>query len=95
RPKLLILDEPSVGLDPTQIVEMRNLIRRLSQFSTVLFSTHILPEVEALCDRVLILMGGAVRADARLAELAQSNDAVLVLDRRVDNAVPALRALPG
>lgn len=51
RPKLLILDEPTVGLDPTQIVEIRHLIRRLAKHSTILFSTHILSEVEALCDR--------------------------------------------
>ncbi|MCX6050040.1 MAG: ATP-binding cassette domain-containing protein [Chloroflexi bacterium] len=95
RPRLLILDEPSVGLDPTQIVEIRNLIRRLAKFSTVLFSTHILPEVEALCDRVIILMNGAVRADARLAELAGSTDAILVLDRTVDTAVSALKSLKG
>jgi ABC-2 type transport system ATP-binding protein len=95
RPRLLILDEPSVGLDPTQIVEMRNLIRRLSQFSTILFSTHILPEVEALCSRVLILMNGQVRADARLSELASSNDAILILGQNQDNAPAELRALPG
>ncbi len=95
RPRLLILDEPSVGLDPTQIVEIRNLIRRLAKFSTVLFSTHILPEVEALCDRVIILMNGKVRADARLAELAGSNDAILVLDRPVDNAQAVLKNLNG
>ena len=56
KPKLLILDEPTVGLDPTQIVEIRGLIQRLSQQSTILFSSHILSEVEALCDRVLMLM---------------------------------------
>jgi len=95
RPRLLILDEPSVGLDPTQIVEIRNLIRRLAKFSTVLFSTHILPEVEALCDRVIILMNGQVRADARLAELAGSTDAILVLDRSVDAAPGALKNLSG
>ena len=63
RPKLLILDEPTVGLDPTQIVEIRRLIRRLAAHSTILFSTHILSEVEALCDRAIILMNGQVRAD--------------------------------
>ena len=95
RPRLLILDEPSVGLDPTQIVEIRNLIRRLSKFSTVLFSTHILPEVEALCDRAIILINGQVRADARLAELAGSSDAILVLDRSIEAAPGALKNLPG
>lgn len=95
RPRLLILDEPSIGLDPTQIVEIRNLIRRLAQFCTILFSTHILPEVEALCSRVIILMNGQIKADNRLSELAGSNDAVLVLDRNSDEAGAALKALPG
>lgn len=95
RPRLLILDEPSVGLDPTQIVEMRNLIRRLATFSTILFSTHILPEVEALCSRVLILMNGQVKADANLTELAGANDAILVLDGVVGDAPTILKTLPG
>ena len=95
RPRLLILDEPTVGLDPTQIVEIRSLIRRLSEHSTILFSTHILTEVEALCDRAIILMNGQIRADARLNELASSNDAVLVLGKTVDNALNALKGLKG
>ncbi len=95
RPRLLILDEPSVGLDPTQIVEMRRLIKRLAEQSTVLFSTHILSEVEALCDRAVIMFNGSVRADARLADLAQSNDAVLVLDAPVPDAPALLQQLPG
>ncbi|MGC9520674.1 MAG: ABC transporter ATP-binding protein [Anaerolineae bacterium] len=93
RPKLLILDEPTVGLDPTQIVEIRNLIRRLSQHSTVLFSTHILSEVEALCDRAIILINGRIKADARLAELAATSNAVLVLDRPVSGADNLLKGL--
>ncbi len=95
RPKLLILDEPTVGLDPTQIVEIRRLIKRLSEHSTVLFSTHILSEVEALCDRAIILVNGQVRADARLAELAASADAVLVLEQSPPDAEATLRALAG
>lgn len=95
RPRLLILDEPSVGLDPTQIVEIRSLIRRLAQHSTILFSTHILPEVEALCDRVVILINGQVRADARLADLRESSDAVLILDEPVKEANAHLRRLTG
>ena len=95
RPRLLILDEPTVGLDPTQIVEIRSLIRRLAQNSTILFSTHILPEVEALCDRVLILINGEIKVDARLAELASTHDAILVLDDAVEAADEALRTLEG
>ncbi len=93
RPKLLILDEPTVGLDPTQIVEIRHLIKRLSQHSTVLFSTHILSEVEALCDRAIILINGEVKADARLSDLAATSDAVLVLDSAPPDAIPALESL--
>lgn len=95
QPRLLILDEPTVGLDPTQIVEIRSLIRRLAQNSTILFSTHILPEVEALCDRVLILINGEIKVDARLAELASTHDAILVLDDAVEAATEALRELAG
>ena len=79
KPKLLILDEPTIGLDPTQIVEVRHLIQQLAQDSTILFSTHILSEVEAICDRVIILLNGAIKADARLAELEASTDVILVL----------------
>jgi ABC-2 type transport system ATP-binding protein len=92
KPKLLILDEPTLGLDPTQIVEVRQLIRRLAKHSTVLFSTHILSEVEALCDRAIILINGQVRADARLADLAATTDAVLVLQ---DKPAPAMPVGPG
>jgi gliding motility-associated transport system ATP-binding protein len=98
RPKLLILDEPTVGLDPTQIVEIRHLIRRLADRpadgdglrSTVLFSTHILSEVEALCDRAIILINGQVKTDARLADLEVTADAILVLGIKADAESRAL-----
>jgi ABC-2 type transport system ATP-binding protein len=95
QPKLLILDEPTVGLDPTQIVEIRRLIRRLAEHATVLFSSHILSEVEALCDRAIILINGLVKADARLADLEVTANAVLVLASKTDGVDRALRSLSG
>lgn len=62
-PEILILDEPTTGLDPNQIVEIRKLIRDLGQHKTVILSTHILPEVEATCDRILIINHGKIVAD--------------------------------
>lgn len=71
-PAVLILDEPTTGLDPTQIRGIRQLLRNLSQGSTVLLSTHILQEIEAVCDRVVVLMAGRLVADAPLVELTRS-----------------------
>jgi ABC-2 type transport system ATP-binding protein len=70
-PKLLILDEPTVGLDPGQIREIRELIRQLGKERTVLLSTHILPEVELICDRVIIINKGRILADDSIAHLLQ------------------------
>jgi ABC-2 type transport system ATP-binding protein len=95
QPKLLILDEPTIGLDPTQVVEVRHLIRRLAPKSTILFSSHILSEVEAICDRVIIIMNGEVKADAHLAELAATGDAVLVLQEKTAGIAQALESLAG
>jgi ABC-2 type transport system ATP-binding protein len=95
KPKLLILDEPTVGLDPTQIVEIRNLIRRLAQHSTILFSSHILSEVEAVCDRVIIMMNGQIKADNRLAELEATSNAILVLQQETTQVDRKLSGLAG
>jgi ABC-2 type transport system ATP-binding protein len=95
KPSLLILDEPTIGLDPTQLVEIRQLIRRLAQNSTVLFSSHILPEVEAVCHRAIIIMNGQIKADARLADLAATRDAILTLQRPVEGFEAALRQVRG
>lgn len=72
-PEVLILDEPTTGLDPNQIIEIRELIRRLGQNKTVLFSSHILQEVEALCDRIIIIHKGRLAADDKLANLKQDS----------------------
>ncbi len=94
-PRFLILDEPTVGLDPTQIVEIRALIKSLAQRSTILFSSHILSEVEAICDRVIIIINGELRADQSLRELSQSNDATLVLQSEPAGLAAALGSLAG
>jgi len=69
-PEILILDEPTTGLDPNQIVEIRNLIRDLGTTRTVVLSTHILSEVQATCDRVMIVHQGQLVADGRTDEVA-------------------------
>lgn len=68
-PEVLILDEPTSGLDPNQIIEIRNVIKQQGQNKTVLFSSHILQEVEAICDRVMIINKGNIVADDRLVNL--------------------------
>lgn len=80
-PKILIMDEPTSGLDPNQIVEIRNLIRQLGREKTVILSTHILPEVQATCNRVLIISHGKIVADGTPSELQsgfQGNERVFV-----------------
>jgi ABC-2 type transport system ATP-binding protein len=80
QPDILILDEPTTGLDPAQIVEIRDLIVGLAKTTTVLLSTHILSEVEATCERVLVIMKGQLRADAKLADLRHANAAVVAVE---------------
>lgn len=72
-PEVLILDEPTTGLDPNQIIEIREVIRQLGREKTILFSSHILQEVEAICDRVIIINKGKLIADSTVANLQASN----------------------
>ena len=72
-PEVLILDEPTSGLDPNQIIEIRDVIKKQGQNKTVLFSSHILQEVEALCDRVIIINKGELVADDKLSNLQKGN----------------------
>jgi ABC-2 type transport system ATP-binding protein len=74
-PEVLILDEPTSGLDPNQIIEIRDVIRKLGKNKTILFSSHILQEVEALCDRVIIINKGKLVADSPLSRLRELNSA--------------------
>jgi ABC-2 type transport system ATP-binding protein len=76
-PEVLILDEPTTGLDPNQLVEIRNLIKEVGKDKTVLFSTHIMQEVEAICDRVILINKGVIVADKKLADL-KGNQAQII-----------------
>ncbi|KGL58788.1 gliding motility-associated ABC transporter ATP-binding subunit GldA [Polaribacter sp. Hel1_85] len=76
-PSVLILDEPTTGLDPNQLVEIRELIKELGKDKTVLFSTHIMQEVEAVCDRVIIIKKGEVLVDKKLTELKENNQQII------------------
>jgi ABC-2 type transport system ATP-binding protein len=76
-PKVLILDEPTTGLDPNQLVAIRALIKELGKEKTVLFSTHIMQEVEAVCDRVIIIKEGEILVDKKLAELKEGNQQII------------------
>lgn len=81
-PEVLILDEPTTGLDPNQLVEIRELIKKCGKTKTVLLSTHIMQEVEAVCDRVIIINKGLIVADAKINEL---QDVVSSLKKKKDS----------
>lgn len=93
-PEVLILDEPTTGLDPNQLVEIRALIKEVGKTKTVLLSTHIMQEVEAVCDRVLIIHHGKLVADKKLKELKDENQQVIHVefDYRIENV--ALKRMP-
>ncbi len=79
-PEVLILDEPTTGLDPNQLVEIRSLIKEIGKTKTVLFSTHIMQEVEAVCDRVIIINKGSIVTDKKLSELKSSEAQVVEVE---------------
>ncbi len=83
-PEVLILDEPTTGLDPNQIVEIRDLIKRLGREKTVILSTHILPEVEATCDRILIINRGKIVADGTADTLRKQAQGQQVLRVKIE-----------
>jgi ABC-2 type transport system ATP-binding protein len=99
-PEILVLDEPTTGLDPNQIVEIRKLIRDLGQEKTVILSTHILPEVEATCDRILIINRGKIVANGTADSLRGQAQGQETLRVRVEDAsdkqalLGAIRKLP-
>jgi ABC-2 type transport system ATP-binding protein len=95
-PEVLILDEPTSGLDPNQIIEIRNVIKEQGKNKTVLFSSHILQEVEAICDRVIIINKGQLVADDRLANLRNRSSAATTVRVSFKEALEAewLQRLP-
>lgn len=98
-PEILILDEPTTGLDPNQIVEIRKLIRELGKQKTVILSTHILPEVEATCDRILIINKGKIVADGTADVLRRQASGSSVLKIKIEDGnreaiLSALNHLP-
>lgn len=96
-PPVLVLDEPTVGLDPRQIIEIREMIRGLAAEHTVLLSTHILPEVTMICERVIILHRGRIVAEDTMANLARDRQAAMVTvetDGPRESVLRTLRALP-
>ncbi|ARS35401.1 gliding motility-associated ABC transporter ATP-binding subunit GldA [Pontibacter actiniarum] len=96
-PQVLILDEPTTGLDPNQIVEIRSLIKRIGQDKTVIFSTHIMQEVAAICDRVVIINRGKLVANSDVASLqtAGRDEKVTLVEFEAPIEAAALQAIPG
>ena len=88
-PEVLILDEPTTGLDPNQLMEIRQLIRNIGEEKTVLLSTHIMQEVEAICDRVIIIHKGEIVLDQPMSELKGSGEQIIEVefDYRVEEVL--------
>ena len=79
-PEVLILDEPTTGLDPNQLLEIRRLIQKIGKTKTILLSTHIMQEVEAMCDRVIIINKGKIVADNTLDELLENKEQIIEVE---------------
>lgn len=98
-PPILILDEPTVGLDPKQIIEIRNLVKKLGKRHTLILSSHILSEIQAVCDRVIIINKGKMAADDTLDNLTKSvsniNRMTVRLDGKREDVLGAIRKIPG
>jgi len=94
RPDILILDEPTNGLDPAQILHMRELISSLRENATVIISTHILQEVQAVCDRVLIVKNGKLAIDARIGDLQQGSSIKLISPNSLAQVEAAMKQRP-
>ena len=95
-PQVLILDEPTSGLDPNQLIDIRNLISNLGKEKTVLLSTHIMQEVEAICERAIIINKGVVVADDKIENLKQENAAsnVVIVEFESEVSENLLRSIP-
>lgn len=98
-PKLLILDEPTVGLDPNQIIEIRDLVKSLGKSHTIILSSHVLSEIQSVCDRVIVINNGKVVADDTTANLSSrlsaENRLVLTIEGEKDAVIAALKEVPG
>lgn len=97
-PPVLILDEPTVGLDPNQIIEIRNLIRRLGKKHTIILSSHVLSEVQATCDRIVVINNGKIVADDMkdsMTSKAADNKLVAVIEGREQAVLSAIRKIAG
>ena len=93
-PEVLILDEPTTGLDPNQLVETRNLIRNIGKDKTVFLSTHIMQEVEAICERVIIINKGKLVADKKLQDLKDKQEQIIAVEFDFRIEEEALQTLP-
>src|SRR5690606_5115655 len=86
-PEVLILDEPTTGLDPNQLEEIRNLIKEIGKEKTIMLSTHIMQEVEAICDKTIIINKGTIVANDATSELQKKNQQGIVLTVEFDKKI--------